>query len=135
VGGFTPGLDRRGKRLLSSGDIFLEKQILKAGYSCFYQPAMAVGHHIPRSRLEQRWFIRRYYWQGVSDAAMQLIEMSLSKSMRLKIALIQILALLRSPYKLQALILPTTDSKQFTIKCFTLITVGHIAGLIGFLDQ
>ena len=80
VGGFTSGLDRAGKKLLSSGDVFLEKQILKAGYPCFYHPEIAVSHHIQRSRLEKRWFIRRYYWQGVSDAAMQLLDEADRKS-------------------------------------------------------
>jgi glycosyltransferase involved in cell wall biosynthesis len=35
LGGFTPHLDRAGERLLSSGDVFLEKQIQNAGYLCF----------------------------------------------------------------------------------------------------
>ncbi|MGE5444132.1 MAG: glycosyltransferase family 2 protein [Ignavibacteriales bacterium] len=131
VGGFTSGLDRAGKNLLSGGDVFLEKQILKAGYSCFYHPEIVVSHHIPRSRLEKRWFTRRYYWQGVSDAAMQLLEESPSGGRRVSLAISKLLGLLMSPEKVMNLILPTNDSKQFTEKCFTLIEVGHIAGLLG----
>ncbi|HEX3035187.1 MAG TPA: glycosyltransferase [Thermodesulfobacteriota bacterium] len=131
VGGFTSGLDRAGKNLLSSGDVFLEKQILKAGYSCFYHPEIAVSHHIQRSRLEKRWFIRRYYWQGVSDAAMQLLEESPSKVRRIRIAASMALRLLRSPRKLMNLVLTRDDPERFTEKCFTLIEVGHIMGLLG----
>jgi glycosyltransferase involved in cell wall biosynthesis len=131
VGGFASGLDRMGKNLLSGGDVFLENQILKAGYSCFYHPEIVVSHHIPRSRLEKRWFIRRYYWQGISDAAMQLLEESPSKARRISLAISKLLSLLMSPGKVMNLILPTNDSKQFTEKCFTLIEVGHIAGLLG----
>lgn len=131
VGGFTSGLDRAGKNLLSGGDVFLENQILKAGYSCFYHPEIVVSHHIPRSRLEKRWFIRRYYWQGISDAAMQLLEESPSKARRTYLAISKSLSLLMSPTKLRNLMLPTNDSKQFTEKCFTLIEVGYIAGLFG----
>jgi len=131
VGGFTSGLDRAGKKLLSSGDVFLEKQILKAGYSCFYHPEIAIGHHIQKSRLEKRWFIRRYYWQGISDAAMQLLEETPSTRERLRLAISKTFRLLRTPKKLMSLVLPGNDPKQFTEKCFTLIKIGQIAGLLG----
>lgn len=131
VGGFTSGLDRAGKNLLSSGDIFLEKQILKAGYSCFYHPKITVSHHIQKSRLEKGWFIRRYYWQGVSDAAMQLLEESPSKMKRVQLATAMALRLLRSPRKLMNLVVTRDDPERFTEKCFTLIEVGYIMGLLG----
>jgi glycosyltransferase involved in cell wall biosynthesis len=131
VGGFIVGLDRAGKRLLSSGDVFLQKQIMKAGYSCFYHPEMVVSHHIGRSRLEKRWFIRRYYWQGVSDAIMQCLEENPLTTRRLRLAITKTLGLFRSPSKLRHLVLPSTHPRHFTEKCFTLIKVGHIAGLLG----
>ncbi|SRR5579885_493154 len=131
TGGFSPKLDRVGNNLLSSGEVFLEKKIIEMGYSCFYHPEIAVSHHIPRSRLEKRWFIRRYYWQGVSDAAMQLLEESPSGGRRVSLVISKLLDLLMSPGKVMNLILPTNDPKQFTEKCFTLIEVGHIAGLLG----
>jgi glycosyltransferase involved in cell wall biosynthesis len=133
LGGFVSGLDRSGKKLLSSGDVFLEKQIVQAGLSCFYHPEMAVAHHIQKARLEQRWFIRRYYWQGLSDAAMQLLAEAPSRSERVRLASVKALELLRSPHALFNLTRPTDNPKQFTEKCFTLITVGHIAGLLGAL--
>ena len=43
LGGFAPGLDRVGTKLLSGGDLFLERQILEAGYPCFYDPAYSRG--------------------------------------------------------------------------------------------
>lgn len=130
VGGFTSGLDRAGQNLLSGGDVFLEKQILKAGYSCFYHPEITIGHHIQKSRLEQRWFIRRYYWQGVSDAVAQLIEETPSLPKRIYSALSRTMALLRSPRKIINLLLPRNDPSLFTEKCFTLIELGHIVGLL-----
>lgn len=133
LGGFVSGLDRAGKKLLSSGDVFLEKQIVQAGWSCFYHPAMAVAHHIQKARLEQSWFIRRYYWQGLSDAAMQLLAEAPSRSERLRLASVKALELLRSPRQLLNLARPTDNPKRFTEKCFTWIAVGHIAGLLGAL--
>ncbi len=130
IGGFVSGLDRIGKNLLSGGDIFLERQILKAGYTCFYHPEIIVSHLVPKSRLDKRWFIRRYYSQGFSDAVMVLIEESPSRLRRLGMAIAKTFSLLQSPGKLINLILPGSDAKQFTEKCFTLITVGHIAALL-----
>ena len=39
--------------------------------------------------------------------------------------------LFRSPRRVAVLILPSDDPARFKEKCFSLITVGHIAGLLG----
>ncbi len=135
VGGFHPSLDRVGSRMLSSGDVFLEKQILRRGHVCLYHPKMAIRHLVPKSRLNKRWFIRRYYSQGLSDAAMQLIEDSPSRTERLRRAIALASGLLRSPRRLADLILPRDDPARFTEKCFSWITVGQIAGLLGALKK
>jgi glycosyltransferase involved in cell wall biosynthesis len=130
TGGFINGLDRAGKNLLSGGDIFLEKQILKAGYSCFYHPDMAIGHHIQKTRLEQQWFIRRYYWQGISDAVAHMLEESPSLKQRTHSILSRTVTLMKSPRKITRLLLPQNDPQEFKEKCFTLIELGHIVGLV-----
>jgi glycosyltransferase involved in cell wall biosynthesis len=131
VGGFHPWLDRVGKNLLSSGDVFLQKEIMRRGYQCFYFPAMAIQHRVPATRLERRWFLRRFYWQGVSDAVMHLIEESPSPLGRFRLALARGAALLRSRRKLSSLLLPAESPEAFTDKCLTLIQLGFIAGLLG----
>ncbi|MBV6519760.1 MAG: hypothetical protein HCAMLNBO_02673 [Candidatus Brocadia fulgida] len=133
VGGFTPNLDRAGNNLLSSGDVFLENQIKNMGYSCFYHPDITIGHHIFESRLSQSWFIRRYYWQGVSDAVIHLLQERPSMLKRLRFAYSQAKILLQSPGKLKTLILPTNNPERFTQKCFTLIILGHIYGVLRFV--
>ncbi len=130
VGGFTSSLDRVGNNLLSSGDVFLEKQIMKIEYSCFYHPDIAIGHHIFESRLSQSWFIRRYYWQGVSDAVMQLLQERPSTLKRLRFAFSRAKNLFQSPGKVMTLLLPTTNPDRFTQKCFAFITLGYIYGLL-----
>ena len=135
VGGFTSSLDRVGNNLLSSGDVFLEKQITKMGYSCFYHPDIAIGHHIFESRLSQAWFIRRYYWQGISDAVMKILKERPSTLKRLRFSISEAGIFLRSPKKIITLMLPTSDPEQFTQKCFDLITLGHIYGLLRFANR
>jgi glucosyl-dolichyl phosphate glucuronosyltransferase len=83
VGGFSPDLGRVGTRLLSNEEIAVERRLRRRGYRCYYHPAAAVSHHVPASRLEQRWFVRRFYWQGVSDAVLEMLEEERSTSRRL----------------------------------------------------
>jgi len=130
IGGFVTGLDRVGKNLLSGGDVFLEKQIQKVGYICFYHPDIAVSHLVPKSRLEKQWFVRRYYSQGISDAIVHLIEESPSFASRLRLAASKALMLLKTPARLSNLVLHGNNPKQFTEKCFALITLGQIIGLL-----
>jgi glycosyltransferase involved in cell wall biosynthesis len=131
VGGFHPGLDRVGHNMLSSGDVFLQQRVLERGYRIRYEPAAAVGHVVPASRLTKRWFIRRYYWQGISDAVMQLIQQDPSWRRRARLAAGKLARLLRSPRQLRALVRRTNDPHAFEEACWAWITVGQIAGLAG----
>lgn len=131
VGGFHAGLDRLGTGMLSSGDVFLQKQVMALGHTCMYQPAMAVRHAVPAARLHQRWFTRRYYWQGVSDAAMLRIEESPGWLRRIGLALSRAARLAISPRKLAALALPARGPARFSRKCRALIDVGFVVGMFG----
>jgi glycosyltransferase involved in cell wall biosynthesis len=130
-GGLNTSLGRMGDNLTSGEEVFLTKLMIKDGYYCFYHPEIVVKHHILKSRLRKSWFVKRYYWQGVSDAAMQLIEEAPSELKRIRLAFSYVFSLLRSPRKLISLITPTNNPKLFKEKCFTLIEIGHIAGLFG----
>jgi glycosyltransferase involved in cell wall biosynthesis len=134
VGGFHPRLDRVGKNLLSGGDVFLQKQIIARGYGCLYVPDMAVHHLVPESRLDQNWFRRRYYWQGISDFVMRKIEHNPTRVKRLGHAVQMTVELLRSRRTLSCLLFSTDDPERFTNKCFALISIGHIAALLGIAN-
>jgi glycosyltransferase involved in cell wall biosynthesis len=131
VGGFHPWLDRVGNNLLSSGDVFLQKQIMRRGYQCIYVPGMAIQHLVPPSRLHQKWFVRRFFWQGVSDAVMHLIEVVPSRTQRLRLALGKAARMFRSPRRLHALLLRTNRPEVFRTKCLALVDLGFIFGLLG----
>ena len=73
IGGFDPRIDRQGKKLLSNGDILILRQLQNMGYTCYYHPEIAVQHHVSKERLNKKWFLRRLYWQGVSDVVLQQI--------------------------------------------------------------
>ena len=128
--GFIPYLDRVGNNLLSGGDVFLQKQIVNEGYNCFYIPEMAVQHLVPKNRLTQKWFISRYFWQGVSDAIAQIIEKEASWSERFQLALRLMIKHFRNPKKFYLLISHNEDPKYFTNKCLNIIFLGQILGLL-----
>jgi glycosyltransferase involved in cell wall biosynthesis len=132
VGGFTPRLGRIGTHLLSGEEVLLSRQALKAGYSCFYHPEIAVRHHIPEHRLEKGWFLRRYYWQGITDASIQLIEEPLPRRARAALAASKVWELMRAPAQLLKILSVTNHPGQFTDRCLHLFTVGQIAGLLSF---
>lgn len=82
VGGFSSRLGRKGGSLLSSEEILLKRQLAAAGYRGFYQPGVCVQHHAPSERLDRRWFLDRYYWQGRSNAALMDLEQPLPAAQR-----------------------------------------------------
>ena len=135
VGGFHPWLDRVGTNMLSSGDVFLQKAVVARGLRCVYDPRMAVRHLVGRERLTKAWFQRRYYWQGVSDAVMELIEESPSRPERVRRAAARsarlLPGLLAHPTRLGALAAPPDDPARFEEACWTWIAMGHVAGLLG----
>jgi len=131
VDGFHPWLDRAGTKLLSSGDVFLQCELMERGYRCFYLPTMAIEHLIPASRLSRRWFLRRFFWQGVSDAVMFLIKEAPSPARRARVALARSGIVLGSRRTVALLLGPAGRADAFAGKCLALIHIGFIAGLLG----
>lgn len=131
VGGFHPALGRAGSRNLSSEDIFLQRQLQRAGVRLLYDPAMSVRHRVPAARLTQAWFRRRHFWQGVSDAVMHIIDETPSSSARLRDALARSRALLRRGPALLDLVRSHDDPARFEQVCWMWIECGYVVGLLG----
>jgi hypothetical protein len=70
LGGFSENLGRKRDTLLSNEEGLVQDIIRNLGYHCFYHPEILVRHHIPKERLTKKWILKRYYWQGISDALM-----------------------------------------------------------------
>ena len=118
--------------MLSGGDVFLQHRIVDLGYQCVYFPQMAIRHLVTVNRLEKRWFTHRYYWQGISDAVMALIKHSpMTRGERIRAAGSEALSLLSQPLQMVEAALPTDDPAKFERKCFALIRIGFIAGMLG----
>jgi GT2 family glycosyltransferase len=70
IGGFRPSLGRVGSRLLSGDEVDLQVRLHGAGGRVYYEPKASVGHRIAAERMTRRWFLRRVFSQGVSDAVL-----------------------------------------------------------------
>ncbi len=68
IGGFDLNLGRVGKNLLSNEELRMTELALKQKWHVRYLPAALVAHHVTLERLERRWFIKRGWWQGVSES-------------------------------------------------------------------
>jgi cellulose synthase/poly-beta-1,6-N-acetylglucosamine synthase-like glycosyltransferase len=67
AGGFDLQLGRVGKNLLSNEELHLTQQALTADYEVLFVPLALVGHHVAPERLHPGWFLRRSWWQGISE--------------------------------------------------------------------
>ncbi len=67
IGGFDPNLGRVGKNLLSNEELLVTELALKQGWQVAYLPAALAAHNVAPERLVKGWFLRRGWWQGVSE--------------------------------------------------------------------
>lgn len=68
MGGFDPHLGRVGTNLLSNEELYMTEKALAMGYKVVYLPDALVAHNVAPSRLVPAWFIRRSWWQGISES-------------------------------------------------------------------
>jgi glucosyl-dolichyl phosphate glucuronosyltransferase len=133
IGGFKSSLGRIGERLVSNEEIIVQKALIQKGYCCFYHPNVSVAHHIPASRLSKRWFLRRFFWQGVSDSWVKIAEECPSMLQRARIGFNIARKMSFSPRGVFCLIGSTNDPKAFELKCHNLAKVGYLLGLSGLV--
>ena len=133
VGGFQTTLGRKGNKLLSNEEILLHQQLKQRGYRYYYHPEVAIRHHVPSFRLTKSWVVRRWYWQGVSDAITAIHLESPPALKRLWMGMSAVINLLRPPQGLVYLIVPTNNPDRFALKCSISRKIGYIVGLWGMV--
>jgi glucosyl-dolichyl phosphate glucuronosyltransferase len=131
VGGFSTGLGRVGKNLLSNEEVLLQLTLGRHGYRRFYDPGALVRHHVAPDRLKPEWFLRRFYWQGVSQAVTARLSEDIGPFKRFRNAALDAGLLLKSPRQLQALVSIGLDREQtehMALRCATLARIGLVRG-------
>lgn len=67
IGGFDPNLGRVGKNLLSNEELYMTELALNRGWQVAYLPDALAAHNVAPERLKPGWFLRRSWWQGISE--------------------------------------------------------------------
>lgn len=132
LGGFPEFLGRVGNKLLSNEEVMFARGIRELGFEIWYDPAVAGTHHVPEDRLRQPWFIRRSFWQGVSEAVMHTRAFGLGWTERLRRTAKVALHLVSPPRKILWLAAPTQGRDRFDLKCAAWGTLGYMAGMLGW---
>ena len=71
LGGFAPNLGKRRGTLLGGEDHDLCQRAVNAGYHCEYRPELRVQHWVPAERTRLRYFLRWFFWSGITHAVME----------------------------------------------------------------
>jgi len=71
LGGFAPNLGKRRGTLLGGEDHDLCQRAVNAGYHCEYRPELRVRHWVPAERTRLRYFLRWFFWSGITHAVME----------------------------------------------------------------
>ena len=129
IDGFHPALGRRGTTLLSNEELRVESALRRRGHPCWYDPAIAVGHHVAPERLTRAYFRRRYFWQGVSDAHLLLLDGPPSERGRGALLARQLRRAL-GPRTWLHLVAGGTAARRFQRRCEALRSLGFSAGLL-----
>ncbi|MBC8120604.1 MAG: hypothetical protein H7Y22_02060, partial [Gemmatimonadaceae bacterium] len=61
-------LGRKGEKLLSSEEKFLNMTLEQQGKLFYYNPRASVQHWVSKERVNPSWVVSRAYWQGWSEA-------------------------------------------------------------------
>ncbi len=70
VGGFPTHLGKLRGTLLSGEDHELCRRVQDAGFRAIYVPNAAVEHWVPAERARASYFLRWFYWSGITHAIM-----------------------------------------------------------------
>jgi len=129
--GFNTELGRIGKKLLSGEEILLNKLIIRDSYNVYYVPSSKVKHHIPVERMHKEWFIRRYYYNGISGSLIdcELNNLSFFDRVRNITKSIFKTILLLSRYVFSFFYGNGTNPGNFETKCQIYFNIGYIYGL------
>jgi hypothetical protein len=132
VGGFDTRLGYRGRRLLPMDDNLLQMRLAEAGYGRYYDPRLTVRHSVLPDRISKRYFLRRFYWEGVAAGLLAVDEHRFSRAESVQEGLRQGARILREPRQLVELARNGDDDPvRFRERCLTAYRLGRAFQLVG----
>lgn len=128
VGPFAETLDRRGTRLISSGEVELCLRIERAGGNIYYCPGLVTRHTINRERTKGFYLLRRGYWQAVTDAIIDIRHFSFRRYTEKLASRLRDLCH-NIPRLIKALLFRDQPSLMIIVDKFV-FTVGYVHGIL-----
>lgn len=135
LGGFNVELGRQGKKLLSSEEVWLQETIRRSGHTVHYDPSIVVKHHATESRLVPDWFFQRLYWQGISNAFLDLVRDPAFVDRRANVITEYIKRLFTDVKDYIYFWLPVNHPHRFHRRCIKLQEIGYLWGLISLAKK
>jgi GT2 family glycosyltransferase len=72
IGGFPRHLGKLRGTLLSGEDHALSERVVAGGYRAIYEPTITVLHLVPVSRMRLSYFLRWFFWSGLTHGAIDV---------------------------------------------------------------
>lgn len=119
--GFDTNLGRVGRSLLSGEEVYLREELEKRNLKSYYDPKVLVKHIVPKNRLNKRWFKKRFWWQGITNAIIQIKTENPSFIKKIKYSLAMSLPLIYNPKNWFG---------NFEKKCSNIGRLGYSYGII-----
>ena len=124
---FNNSLGRKGSLLLSGEEVSVQKELIKKGYLCLYDPNIYIQHRVPVERLTQTWFLKRMAWEGISLARIDSADLSKLKK-RAK-AVWEMIKLLIS-FRMLSFLTPAENPFIFGQKCLATKKINYLLSLL-----
>lgn len=132
LGGFPETLGRKGERLLSGEETLVHDALADQGHDLIYDPMVRVSHHVPAARLWRTWFVRRVFWQGVTEGVQFLHNQRPTTSVRVRRAGRELAQVLKSSRALIRLAARNPQPALFASQCASITRLGRVVALAGF---
>jgi glycosyltransferase involved in cell wall biosynthesis len=133
VGGFDLSLGRVGSRMLSCEEIIVQRRLAASGYATCYDPNAVVAHHIIQTRVSPDWLAQRAFWQGVSEAAMNIRLTAMKPTARISSVMEPLARLLAGPLlRIGRSARYPKDAQKIYVRCRRMGLLGAIYGYLAF---
>lgn len=127
TGGFDERINRQTGNLRSNDETLTLLKLEALGARFFYDPTIKVFHQIGSERLTQGYFRRRAWWQGRSDAEMELY-LSGKKSIFRKVIWPNVYSILKNPILIWMAVRPCRGPGKFKLALQGQLSLGRIWG-------
>lgn len=127
IGGFNEKLGITGEKMLTSEEILVQDILRKKGGRIFYDPAIAVQHHVQPEKMTQEWFLKRFMGQGESIAQMEMLTEGLNDKKKLN-------RVLKAIEEIE-LIADRNSSQTFQQKANIMMKAGYLTHMLSMENQ